>query len=81
MTDALLTTLTQATAGLLYPSEYDAPLEPFVWEPANNTLTEVRRLSGHPPKSAARPSRPTPSSANWQRWRGSPRWTRPFKRP
>jgi hypothetical protein len=50
MIDPLLTTLTQATAGLLYPSEYDAPLEPFVWEPADNTLTEVRRLSGHPPQ-------------------------------
>src|SRR5919108_6381091 len=50
MADPLLTTLTQATAGLLYPSEYDALLEPFVWEPADNTLTEVRRLSGHPPQ-------------------------------
>jgi hypothetical protein len=48
MEDPLLTMLTQATAGLLYPSEYDAPLEPFVWEPADNTLTEVRRLSGRP---------------------------------
>jgi histidine triad (HIT) family protein len=50
MPDTLLTTLTQATTGLLYLSEYDAPLEPFVWEPAENTLTEVRRLSGHPPQ-------------------------------
>jgi Nuclease A inhibitor-like protein len=50
MADPLLTTFTQATAGLLYPSEYDAPLEPFVWEPADNTLAEVRRLSGHPPE-------------------------------
>src|SRR5262245_37478049 len=48
MADTLLTTLQQATAGLLYPSEYDAPLEPFVWEQADNTPAEVRRLSGHP---------------------------------
>src|SRR5919109_5232255 len=48
MTDSPLTTLKNATEGLLYPSEYDAPLEPFVWEPADNTLTEVRRLSGRP---------------------------------
>jgi Nuclease A inhibitor-like protein len=54
MADTVLTTLTQATAGLLYPSEYDAPLEPFVWEPAENTLTEVRRLSGHPPRERCR---------------------------
>ena len=50
MADPILTTLTQATEGLLYPSEYDEPLEPFMWEPAENTLTEVRRLSGHPPE-------------------------------
>jgi Nuclease A inhibitor-like protein len=48
MPDPVFTTLTQATEGLLYPSEYDEPLEPFVWEPADNTLSEVRRLSGHP---------------------------------
>jgi hypothetical protein len=50
MPDMLLTRLRQATEGLLYPSEYDAPLEPFVWEPADNTLSDVRRLSGHPPE-------------------------------
>jgi hypothetical protein len=50
MADTLLSTLRQATAGLLYPSEYDEPLEPFIWEPADNTLSEVRRLSGHPPQ-------------------------------
>jgi hypothetical protein len=49
MADTLLTTLQQATEGLLYPSEYDAPLEPFIWEPVDNTPTEVRRLSGQPP--------------------------------
>jgi Nuclease A inhibitor-like protein len=48
MADTVLTTLKKATVGLLYPSEYDAPLEPFIWEPADNTLSEVRRLSGHP---------------------------------
>ena len=48
MADKLLTTLQQVTEGLLYPSEYDAPLEPFVWEQADNTPTEVRRLSGQP---------------------------------
>ena len=30
MTDPVFTRLQQATAGLLYPSEYDEPLEPFV---------------------------------------------------
>src|SRR5438552_15156887 len=48
MADTLLRTLQQATEGLLYPSEYDAPLEPFVWEQADNTPAEVRRLSGQP---------------------------------
>jgi hypothetical protein len=50
MVDPVLTTLTRATEGLLYPSEYDAPLEAFIWGPAENTLTEVHRLSGHPPE-------------------------------
>ena len=54
MADTLLSTLTQETAGLLYPSEYDEPLEPFIWEPADNTLSEVRRLSGHPPQDTVR---------------------------
>ena len=48
MADTLLTLLRQATAGLLNPSEYDEPLEPFVWEQAANTLVEVRRLAGLP---------------------------------
>ncbi len=30
----------------MYPSEDDSPLEPFVWEGAENTVDEVRRLSG-----------------------------------
>ena len=50
MADTLLTKLHQASEGLLYPSEYDAPLEPFVWEPADNTPTEGYQLSGHPPQ-------------------------------
>jgi hypothetical protein len=50
MANTLLTTLQEATTGLLYPSEYDEPQEPFIWEPADNTPTEVRRLSGHPPQ-------------------------------
>ena len=46
MPDRVLTQLQRAAKGLLYPSEYDAPLEPFVWEHAENTLAAVRRLSG-----------------------------------
>ena len=48
MADMLLTTLRQATEGLLYPSEYDEPLEPFVWEQADNTSAEVGRLAELP---------------------------------
>jgi hypothetical protein len=51
MADTLLSTVYKATQGLLYPSEYDAPLEPFVWEPADNTLAEVRRRAGQPARS------------------------------
>jgi hypothetical protein len=54
MPDSVLTQLQRATKGLLYPSEYDAPLEPFVWEQAENTLTEVRRLSGASAKQHCR---------------------------
>ncbi len=54
MADTLLTQLKQATKGLLYPSEYDAPLEPFIWEHADNTPTAVRRLSGHPTQQRCR---------------------------
>jgi hypothetical protein len=46
MADDTLTVLTKAAKGLLYPSETDAPFEPFVWEPAANTLASIRRLSG-----------------------------------
>ena len=48
MADKLLTKLLKATKGLLFPSEYDAPLEPFVWERAENTLSEIRRLCQRP---------------------------------
>src|SRR5713101_7470798 len=54
MPDRVLTKLKKATQGLLYPSEYDAHLEPFIWEHADNTSTEVRRLSGHPSKQRCR---------------------------
>jgi hypothetical protein len=48
MQSKLITKLKKATKGLLYPSEYDSPLEPFIWEAADNTLESVRRLSGEP---------------------------------
>jgi len=51
MPDRVLTKLKKATQGLLYPSEYDAHLEPFIWEHADNTSTEVRRLSAQPSKN------------------------------
>ena len=54
MADTLLTTLIQATEGLLYPSDYDAPLEPFVWEDAENTLAEIRRRSRQPAQARCR---------------------------
>jgi histidine triad (HIT) family protein len=46
--------LAQASKGLLFPSETDAPLEPFLWEDAGDKLTKdkVRQLAGGP-KGAA----------------------------
>ncbi len=40
--------LAKASKGLLFPSETDAPLEPFLWENAGDKLTQdkVRRLAG-----------------------------------
>lgn len=38
--------LTRATKGLLFPSETDAPFEPFVWGKADNSAAAVRRLAG-----------------------------------
>jgi hypothetical protein len=48
MSKELLDELKKATEGLLYPSEDDSPLEPFVWEDAENAVAEVRRLAGEP---------------------------------
>ena len=40
--------LAQASKGLLFPSETDAPLQPFLWENASDKLTKdkVRQLAG-----------------------------------
>ncbi|MGO9567767.1 MAG: nuclease A inhibitor family protein [Desulfomonilaceae bacterium] len=46
MADELLSKLKKATEGLLYPSEYDSPLEPFAWEKGENTEPVIRRLAG-----------------------------------
>jgi len=54
MRNKLLTDLKKATKGLLYPSEYDSPLEPFVWEVVDNTTESVRRLSREPEKAPCR---------------------------
>ena len=42
--------LAKASKGLLFPSETDAPLEPFLWENAGDKLTKdkVRQLGGAP---------------------------------
>src|ERR1700757_4134524 len=46
--------LAKASQGLLFPSETDAPLEPFLWEDAGDKLTKdrLRQLAGAP-KGAA----------------------------
>lgn len=46
MDDKVIAALTRASDGLLYPSETDAPFEPFVWEETKNTATAVRRQAG-----------------------------------
>jgi hypothetical protein len=46
MADDTLAVLTKAAQGLLYPSETDAPFEPFVWESGPNTVASMQRLSG-----------------------------------
>jgi hypothetical protein len=40
--------LAKASKGLLFPSETDAPLEPFLWENAGDKLTKdrVKQLAG-----------------------------------
>ena len=43
MADKLLAALRSAAKGLLFPSETDAPFEPFVWEVAANSTASVRR--------------------------------------
>ena len=50
----VLDALQKASKGLLFPSETDAPLEPFLWEDAGDKLTKdkVRQLAGGP-KGAA----------------------------
>jgi hypothetical protein len=42
--------LAKASKGLLFPSETDAPLEPFLWEGGGDKLTKdrVRQLAGAP---------------------------------
>jgi len=54
MADDTFAVLTRAVQGLLYPSETDAPFEPFVWEAGANTMASVRRLSD---EAAAEPCR------------------------
>ena len=54
MSDELLIRLKEATEGLLYPSECDSSLEPFVWEEAENTEAAIRRLAEQPEKSWCR---------------------------
>ena len=45
--DAVLDALKQASQGLLFPSETDAPLEPFAWEgSAKLTKNKVLELAG-----------------------------------
>jgi hypothetical protein len=48
MPDPLLTTLQRATAGLQFPSEPAAPLEPFVWDEAALTPAAIRQRAGQP---------------------------------
>jgi Nuclease A inhibitor-like protein len=54
MPETVLDILKKATQGLLYPSEYDEPLEPFVWEQVENTPAAVRRLAGERPRTRCR---------------------------
>ena len=46
MADDTIAVLTKAVEGMLYPSETDAPFEPFVWESSPNTVASLHRLSG-----------------------------------
>jgi hypothetical protein len=42
MADPLLASLKEASEGLLYPSESDAPFEPFRWPGGSKRLTPAR---------------------------------------
>jgi Nuclease A inhibitor-like protein len=42
--EPVLDALRRASKGLLYTSETDAPLEPFVWKGAGDKLTEAQVL-------------------------------------
>ena len=48
MRPSVLTVLAEASAGLLYPSETDAPFEPFSWGRAEGDLTpqKAARVAG-----------------------------------
>ena len=48
MDDKTLAALRTAADELLYPSESDAPFEPFVWERVENTTAAVQRLAQLP---------------------------------
>jgi hypothetical protein len=51
--DAVLDALKQASQGLLFPSETDAPLEPFAWEGSAKLSKErLRHLAGAGPGTA-----------------------------
>ena len=50
MKDRIISVLKEATQGLLFPSETDAPFEPFVWEAAENSAASVIRFSGEGPE-------------------------------
>src|SRR5260221_14715992 len=45
----VLATLRGAVKGVLYPSETDAPLVPFVWKETKNTAVTVCKAAGLPP--------------------------------
>jgi hypothetical protein len=46
--DKVIAPIARATSGLLYPSETDASIEPFVWSEGKNTAAVVRGLAGLP---------------------------------
>src|SRR5262249_13962465 len=54
MADQVIAALKKSTRGLLYPSETDAPFEPFVWGPGENSMASVRRLARLPASEKGR---------------------------